>query len=287
MPTLLESLKPKLGGTPTALPGTQLGQTQGLRNLIQTTTGKAATPGGQGPQQADVGELQAARETRLQGQQGALSEQINTAGMVEKSEGMASTQNQQAQSIAENVANNQSQFEIRSNSIISDYVNGGKKLSTQRDVMAMEQAGAALRLSNEKYVTELNRAGEMARLTSQAAFKEQAYRDEFLTDIILTKDNTSFRQMMDADDRTFAYAMGQMDIDYALEVADQARKQANSQAMWQGVGGVVSAGASTLSSKEAAGWFKSTPGTKPTSLGNDPGYVNNAPGQQTSDYGAR
>lgn len=284
MPTLLEALQPKLSGT-TQLPGTQLGQTQGLRQLVQTSTGKVAAPGEQ-PQQADVGELQAARETKLQGQQGALAEQLQTSAAQGQQAGVETAQKAQAQSIAENVENNRAQFEIRSNSIISDYVNQGKKLQTQRDVMALEQAGAALRLSNDKYVTELQRAGDMARLSNMQNFKEQAYREEFLHDIILTKDNNTFRQMMDADDRTFAWAMGQMDIDYALEVADQARKQANTQAMWQGVGGVLSAGAQALSTKEAAGWFQASPTTTKydqmqgvDASGMSTTYVNNRPGR--------
>lgn len=260
MPTLLESLQPQLGGTPTPLPQTQLGQTQGLRNLVQASSGRAAVPGEQ-PKQADVGELEAAHETKLQGQQQALSEQINTAGVQGKSADITAQQQEQQNTIGENVKNNQAQFEIRSNSIISDYTNNQRKIATQRDVMNLEQAGAAIRLSNQQYVAALQRQGDMARLNNDAAFKQAAYQSEFNSGIILTNDKVQFDQMMNADDRTFAWAMGQMDIDYAIQVADQARKQANAQATFQGVGGIMSAGAGAFSSQQAAGWFKSTPGT--------------------------
>lgn len=268
MPTLLESLQPQLGSStagmpsptnPSSLPSTQLGQTQGLRSLIQTSTGKAAQPGSQGPQQADIGELEAAHETNLQGQQGALADQIQTSGNQMKSDAVTQAQTAQQQTIAENVANNQSQFETRANSIISDYTNGLKKVQTQRDVMNLEQAGAALRLSNQKYVDALQRQGALSRLNSDAGFKEAAYKDEFTNGLILTTDKNAFNSMMDADDRTFKYAMSQMDIDYALQMGAQAKKQANSQAMWEGIGGISSAGAKTLAAQ--ANWFKATPAT--------------------------
>ncbi len=253
MPTLMEALQPQLGPT-TALPQPQLGQTKGLRQLVQTMSGKEQQPGAAGPQQADVGELQAARETRLQGQQQALSEQINTAGTAQKSEGLTQAAEQQAATLGEKVKDNQSQFEIRANSIISDFTNNQRKIETGRDIMALEQAGAAIRLGNEKYVAELQRQGDLSRLSNQANFKEQAFRDELTTGMILAKDDVTFKQMLNADDRTFQWALGQMDIDFALDVAAQANAQANAQAMFQGVGSVLSAG-----SQAAADWFKATP----------------------------
>lgn len=255
MPTLMEALQPQLGST-TGLPQPQLGQTKGLRQLVQTMSGKEQQPGATGPQQADIGELQAAHETKLQGQQQALSEQINTAGAAQKSEALTQAAEQQQATLGEKVKDNQAQFEIRANSIISDFTNNRRKIETGRDVMALEQAGAALRLGNEKYVAELQRQGDLARLGNQATFKEQAFRDELTSGMILAKDDLVFKDILNADDRTFQWALGQMDIDFALDVAAQANKQANAQATFQGVGSVLSAGAQALATSD---WFKATP----------------------------
>jgi hypothetical protein len=254
--TLLEALQPKLSGASTSLPNSQLGQTQSLRNVVQTGTGKIAGPDS-GPQENDVGELQAANETKLQGQIQAGQQQVENAGVQQKQADVQSAGEQAEQTLNVRSKDAQSAFEARANTILSDYTNGQRKVQTQRDVMAMEQAGAAIRLQNQQYVTQLEQAGQMARLQNDTNFREQAYRDAFAGDEIMMKDDIMFKEMMDADARTFQYSMGQMDLDYALKVADMATKQANSQAVAQGVGGVIGAGAGALGQK-AGSWFKDT-----------------------------
>ncbi len=117
-----------------------------------------------------------------------------------------------------------------------------QKVDLQQDKSRMEQMGAMMRLSNDQYVTNLNNQATKARLDNNVAFNDALNRSVFASEYNMFDNNLQFRSMIGADDRTFERDLANINLDFAVQMAQADNKAASSQMMWSGIGSVGGAG---------------------------------------------
>lgn len=240
--TLFDAIKQSLAAPkPAAQSAPATDQTLLASSLLSAKSGKAAAPSS-GPQMSTLQEQMAAGQARAaedavlqEGKQAAV--QLGMAAEQQEKEVLASKRQ-----LGEQELKVMDDFQRTSESILRDFQRSGQQLDFTKQKARMEQLGVNLRLSNQKYMDELQDNGRRARLDNAVRFKEELTKTIFADETELLNNDLSFRALLRADDRQFQDAMAQMDLDYALQLAAAENKQANQQAMWQGIGGLTQAG---------------------------------------------
>lgn len=138
--------------------------------------------------------------------------------------------------------------------MLQQFETGQKTLRTQQDISDLEQVGFGLRLQNDQYINQLQDIGQRQRLDDQLSFKKQLAQTVFQDQQDILQNEIAFNRMMDADDREFAEELAQMDINYAMQVADNAAKSAATRQIATGIGGTITGG---LQTAKAMGIFDS------------------------------
>lgn len=242
-----------------------LGATQDVAGISQASTGKAApSPGMQGPQRDVQNELAVVDQVQ-QGQKAiARDSQLNQLAMQQADQQMQNEAQFQDKKLDEEELNRLDQFHQIQSKILQEFSTGQRQLDLNKDKAKMEQLGFAARLSNDQYVRSLQEQANKSRLSDAARFEEELTRTVFAEEEALFRDNLDFRALMSADQRQFTEATAQIDLDFAMSLANAQSRQANENQMWTGVGGVISAGTQFATSDTGAKWldkFFSKPGT--------------------------
>ena len=237
---LLDKIKEQMQ-SPVQQPANLGGQTDTVRGLLQAKTGKAAVPSS-APRQSSIKEKMAEQQTQLAGQDLQQQGQIQAAQIGEREADIEQRTLQQEQQFQDNLKNLQSDFNRRSNSMLQQFESGQKRLDNQKDMQDLELLGFEARMQNNQYIDQLKQEGDKLRLDQGSAFKEQLARSVFSDNVQLLQDQLAFKTIVDADDRQFQKEMSDMDIDYAMEMADNAMKSTSARQVTQGVGGLVTAG---------------------------------------------
>lgn len=238
MASIFDSVKSQLGAPPADT-------LQAVQNI------QAATAGKQGettvPRRTTLAASQAQAETKGQLQDVFQQDQMSKAQQASQaaaSEMQFSAENQKLNEQRLNVENT---FAQQAGNILQSFKQQGESLDLSKAKARVEQLGFYLRLGNTQYVDKLQAEGHRSRLDTELAFKESLQRSIFAEESDLFDSDMDFRRIMNADSREFSRMLADMDIDFALRVAESEAKQNNTAGIIQGIGGMVS-GAAQLGS---------------------------------------
>ena len=220
-------------------------QAPGIRQLLRAKTGREITE--RGPAGTSLLEQQAAAQTRAGLSQLGQQQQLVAAQQAGQQAEITQRAQQQQVETAERFKATQDQADRESFNILSDFQRGQKQLTNAQDIADLERVGFNLRLKNEQYINALQTAGEKARLDNDKQFKEQVYKQMFQDQTSLLTDDLARRTLIEADDREFVQALQNIDLDYAMQIANDAARAASTQQIVGGVGTLVTGFAQAFS----------------------------------------
>lgn len=257
--TIKQQLQSPLQGQVGVAPG---GHTQTVRQLLQAKTGKAAAPS-VGPRQSALQEKAAEAQTQAGQQQLGLRGRIQAEQIGQQQADIAQRTEQQAKQFQEQYQDIQDQFQRQSMQLIDQFERGQKTLKTTKDLADLEQVGFQTRLQNDQYIS-LQEVGKRNRLDNQLEFKKQLAQNVFKDQQELLVNEIAFQRILSADDREFTEELADMDLNYAMQIADNATKAASQRQVITGVGDLFSTG---LKAGGAMGIFDSTSTASPGASG--------------------
>lgn len=226
----------------------QLGQNvgqdsvQGIQQAMSAKSGKAAAPGS-APGVSSLAQDQAVANTQ------AAIQQVNQTGNVQMQQQAAQSADQLQSA---NIAQQQQQQKARAfdqqagqqfTKLMADKDEARRLNDFRQSNLIDERIGTLERIGNEKYVQELQLNGARSRLDDQNAFELAMVKDYLGGMEDLFQNNLAFKSMMSANDRDFNMKVAQMDVGMALELLKQGIRAESDRAMYEGLGGIASAGA--------------------------------------------
>lgn len=238
MASLLDAINKNLKPSTPAQQAPQLGETEQVRRLVRAKSGKAVGPSS-GPAQSSLGERVVAGQTRLGQQQLASQAKLIGEQQGQQAADIAQREQQQATQFEQQREQQKADYSRQADSILNQYTQGNKQLSTQKDLANIEQAGAALRLSNQQYIDRLQTEGQRARLDNDVNFKTQMAQNVFSDAEDLLSNQLAFKAIMDADDREFRNQIAQIDAATALDMARSEIEATKAGNIWTGVGNLA------------------------------------------------
>lgn len=229
--------------------GQMTDQTERSQGLLRAKLGKADSgTGAPSPRISSMAERQqvsqGAQAAKQQQLQGALAGQELEQAQV----GLEAKEAEQKANILERQADLQSQFARQEAELYGELERGTKDIKSRENVAKLEQLGFNVRLQNKDYITNLQRAGEQARLNDKLGFKEELARQSFADDQMLSKLGVDYKKIADMDDRSFKQELAQMDMQYAQEMAHNAKMEEASKAKWGMFGSLVQGGTTAYGS---------------------------------------
>lgn len=222
------------------------GMTERLQKASETLQTGRAIPAARGPARATEGErianVAAAEESAL-ARQGTVQQledlKTKSTQLQEQSNVVEAQQRQQWDSLIEG---NQERLADLLESIRQEK----GKMDLQESASRLEQAGFELRLGNEKYLQALMETGRVNRLDDENQFRLELQKQIFADQQSLLGDELAFQEMMAMNDAEFTKLLANIDINAALQIASDSAKAQNTQLMWEGAGGLATAGANFL-----------------------------------------
>jgi hypothetical protein len=239
MSTLLDSLRNQLKA-PQAAP--VVGQTEQAQNVLRAKLGQAPATGDSGPRRSVIQEQGAAQTAQTALREGQQQGILQAKELEQREERQELETKTQFQSIQDNIEQSREQFAMQASNIMNDLRQAGQKLDSQKDTMKLEQLGFMLRFQDKNYVTELENQARLQMLDNDVKFKEAALKSALQDKMSLFQNDQQFRQFANMNRRQFTEALAQMDINYAMQVAEQEMSAAKSKALFSGVGGLMQAG---------------------------------------------
>lgn len=216
-------------------------QTEQAQSLLQAKSGKAVAPSTT-PRISNIGEQLANQQT-----QAGVQEQ--TKANVQQAQNLGTQQQAQDQEINFRLRNADEQFAKsmdeylnRSQAALDEYKQGTRQLDLSKDKARLEQLGFTMRLASDKYVDNLQRIGAQNRLDNELNFNEALARSIFADEQDMFEKDLKFRAMLGEDSRDFNQELGNIDLDFAMSMANAENKANNARTMWSGIGGLGSAG---------------------------------------------
>ena len=272
--TLLETIQTNLQAPAQVAP--QLGKTEQIQGLLRAKSGKAGAVSS-GPKQSSIKEQMAGQTARLGGQQVQQQGQMKAAQLGQQSADIQQRVEQQEQTFEQKRNNMQDQFDRNTFNILDSFEQGQRSLDSSRDVAKLEQAGFLIRLRNDQYVTKLRQEGDKLRFDNQNEYQMNVSKDAMQEQASLFTDELAFKRISDMTAREFAVEIADIDINYAIQVAENSLKAEQSRQVAQGIGSVGTAAVSA-----AGNLFSSTPAEKTTL---DTGYIEGQGPSGSSTFG--
>lgn len=232
-------------------------ETQGTAQIAAVgQTGKALdTTGGLNTRLSSLGERLASVQALNQAKEVTKEAQLQGISLDQQQDQLQQQFQQSSTRLSEERIGMQEQFNTQLKGMMFEYKNQLKSLNLSRDKSRMEQMGFMLRMGNQEYMDKLQLEGRRARLDNAVSFNEALQQSIFADEMDLFSSSLEFRNYMYADMREAQKQLAEIDIEFALQVANADNQAASGQMMWSGVGNVLGAGLSY-----AAG-NKSTPKT--------------------------
>lgn len=237
MASILENVKK---GLTAAAQTPQLGAQQQAQTLARAVTGKAVAAGAT-PQlseqlqaQAQAETMQAQRQLVQQGQQvaaqlGAAEQKIEVAARRERRKLDA-----RDLALRENAAQ-------KVDEILTKNMRGQAELQFKRDEAQVEQMGFLMRLNSEKYIQKLEIEGRKARLDNEISFRESVQRTIFDEELKLLDESLRFKSLIRATERDFREKTAEVDINFALQIAEAEAAGNNTAMRYQAISGIATA----------------------------------------------
>ena len=248
--SLLDVIRTKLQPQAPA-PAVTLGQGEQTANLLRTKlTGSAQPQGGDVPKRSMIGEQAAATQTQAQLGQVAKESQIQqeqqNQQQADQNQGMDIFRQQNKQEDTQRA----NQFANQMANVLNDFKSGNKRIQNMQDIGEIEAAGAGARLANNQYIDNLTRTAAMSSLDNDTKFQEEYYKNVFADDFGMFKDKMDWANLINADERQFLQAMGNLDINDAIAIARGQATAANTAAAASGAQTAVSGGLEYYDSAE-------------------------------------
>jgi hypothetical protein len=236
----MATLKEILGGQAQQTP--QTGEGQKLQDILRTKeTGKATSSSG--PRASSLGEAAAVDTYKQQQQQLVNQVNINQQQLEQQKTEQQRVVDEQNAGLVNKAATMQDQFSKQFDSILKESNQQNRQLDFKSDAHTLEMLGANARLQSDKYVTMLQLEGNAKRMDQKDKFELEMARTVF-------KDNLDILQKkMDASivytdkENDFENQLANIDIFSAVDMAKIAIKEANTQSVASGAGGIVSGSA--------------------------------------------
>lgn len=220
-------------------------ETQSLAQTVATgRTGKdvSATTGAPAAKMSNLQEKLAQVQNKLGTQALAKDVETQQTGMEKDAEVAAKEAQIQDTALEQRRQDTQRQYTRQVQSTIDNFTNQGKQLDLSKDKAKAEQLGFQLRMSNNKYIQDLKQEGAKARLSSSLKRREEIAKSVFADERDLFASDLSFRTIMGAKGRDLTEKLSNMDLDFAMKMADANNKAANERSLWTGIGGLAGAG---------------------------------------------
>jgi hypothetical protein len=218
-----------------------INQTSQVSKLLAAGSGKATAPGAS-PTTSNLAEQIQQNQAQLAQDQVAQQGQQQAFQLGQQQRAQEQKVSQQNRQLTEQGLAQQDEFTRQNEALLNSYQNGTKQMNLQKDKARLEQLGFDLRLGNQQYLDNLQREGARSRLDNQVSFGESLQRAVWDDENELFSDSLEFRTILGADQRSFNDQIAQMDLDFAMQVANAQAQEANQRMMWEGIGGLTSAG---------------------------------------------
>lgn len=218
-----------------------LGQTEAVERISRAASGRALTQDA-GPSRSRQAEKAVA--SQVEKGQRALQEQVQmeAIGQAQQTKAMQDKAKLDSKILSSDRLDMQEKFLAKQKEIITGFINEGRKLDLNKDKAKAEQAGFMMRLNTDYYLTDLNDEANRALLQDEIEFKEELARTLFQEELDLFNDDLDFRAMINADEREFGLDVANINIDFALKLAESQAEAAGQRQTWQGFGTLVEAG---------------------------------------------
>lgn len=249
---LLDTIKKQLGDSPESV--TFGGETSKVRDLLRAKSGKAGLPTA-GPRQSSLQEKVAETQAQQASKQLGVQGQLQAAQLGQQEADITQRTEQQGIQFQEQTKDIQNKFQQQSNDLLSQFERGQKSLNTNKDIQDLEQVGFQIRLQNDQYVKQLQDIGMRNRLDNSLEFKKQLAKTVFKDQQELLVNDIAFNKLIAAEDREFAAELADMNLDYAMQVADNAARASSQQSIATGIGDLATA---TLKTDTVKGIFNTT-----------------------------
>lgn len=260
-PSLFDQVKQNLNkmAQPVQAAGQILGQTEALSRISQAASGKAVPGGTAGavPSRSRQAELSVVDQVTRGQQELAKAGQIQALALGQQEQALKDSEEFKNRVLSDEQLASREKYLETQRGILTDYSSGQRQLDLTKDKAKLEQLGFSMRLSNDKYLNELENRARIAGLSDAISFEEELTRSIFADEEELFRNDLDFRAMISADQRTFQNELAQMDINMALDMAEASNRALSEKQMWDGIGGIVQAGASAY----GQGMFESGPST--------------------------
>ena len=242
---------PKIQSLAANVAQAQVGAANRQQSLAEDTQAQAATQAQQNlTQQTNLAQQKLDVGTALQRAQMATQRVATTEGLqAQRANTLTSLRANETTQIAQTAARADRALRelttnrnLTVNDLLADKERSDKDLAFRKDAAELEQIGFLLSLRDKDYLAELDRIGRTRQLTDDIQWNEEKNRIVFGTELDRLRDDLTFKRVLNADRRTYESELAQMDINWALEVANAAIAQANNQAMIEGGTQAVQAG---------------------------------------------
>lgn len=248
--TLMDAIKSNMGqaAAGNALPGQQASQapvtdqTQAAQGLLRAKTGKQVAGAGSEGVTSNIGEQQAAQQTKMGMQQLGQQAQLGQQQLAGQNAAQQQQQQQGMQQVQQAGQFNTIQTKLAVTNQLNQLQQQKGQLDTQQYAAQLEQVGTALRLQNQQYVDQLQNEGTKARLDDQNQFNLQLQQSVFGDNTALLKQQLGNQDVLNVNDQQFKQAMQKIDLSTSIEMLQNQAQTAKQQAIWTGVGGIVAAG---------------------------------------------
>jgi hypothetical protein len=246
-PSLFDQVKQNLSklAQPIQPAGQILGQTEAISRVSQAASGKAVPgAGGAGaPARSQQAELAVVDQVTRGQQELTKANQIQALAFGQQEQALKDSEEFKNRLMSDEQLAAREKYLETQRGILTDYSSGQRQLDLTKDKAKLEQLGFSMRLSNDKYLNELENRAKIAGLSNAISFEEELTRSIFADEEELFRNDLDFRAMIAADQRTFQDELAQMDINMALDMAGASNRALSEKQMWDGLGGIIEAGA--------------------------------------------
>ena len=157
----------------------------------------------------------------MRGQRLQTEEEMQRAGVGEREKSYyVKLNNQYADSLA-NLANERGVVE---NDLFQSLSQEIDSLTDDEAAARLEQTAHALAMADKSYLDEIERIGAERNLRDEINFKREAANLVFGKNLELLNKRLDSERLLNMDAREFKTEMAQMDINFAIEIAQQAAK---------------------------------------------------------------
>lgn len=245
--TLGEVVRQNLQAPATGLP--QRGGTEAADAALRAKTGKAV--GSAGARRSTMAE----QAVIQQAQAGAAQQQ--TTGVVQ-AEQLATTEEQQnrqfgveRKQLTQATEEQRQQMDLAISELSDDLRRNREQMTSEQKVANLEHIGFLMALQDSKYIHNLQMEGERQRLGDEQQFEKWMTSAALGDQMASLKSDLEWQELMNMEEADFLREMGNMDMDFAMQMSTAAAKEKAAQQVAAGSAAAIEGGAKVYAAKQA------------------------------------